>query len=155
MDRVSRCTSEDARAYILLRRRGGFRRGWSSLAWAFLWLRLHFGLRVCHGLRFGLGLAVGDRGLGSGDCGLRYAAGAAVGEDDAFQFSGLALGVHHDEVEAGAVEQRDQGFAEGQRGDAGDDLFLGGAGRNGDIGAGQAVDLVENLGQADVIGDDA
>ena len=105
----------------------------------------------CSGCRV-RGGSVGDRGFGSGDGGLRYAAGAAIGEDDAFQFSRLALGIDHDEVEAGAVEQRDQRLAEGQRGDADDDLFLGGAGRDGDLGAGQAVDLVENLGQADVIG---
>ena len=35
---------------------------------------------------------------------------------------------------------------------AGDDLFLGCAGRDGDVGAGLAVDLGENLGEADVIG---
>ena len=43
----------------------------------------------------------------------------------------------------------------GSGGNADHDLFLGGAGRDGNIGAGLAVDLVENLGQADVIGDDA
>ena len=37
----------------------------------------------------------------------------------------------------------------------GDDLFLGGAGRDGDVGAGLALDFAENLGQAGVVGADA
>ncbi len=72
-----------------------------------------------------------------------------------FSFPGSRLRIDHDEVEAGAVEQRDQGFAKGQRTDTGDDLLLGRAGRDGDIGAGLAVDLVENLGQAGAFGRDA
>lgn len=63
-----------ARAYIEpqpLLRRGIFlwRRSF-LLALAFLWL-LHFGLCFLHRLRFGFGLALGDRRFGGGDGGLR------------------------------------------------------------------------------------
>ena len=125
-----------------------------GLLWSFglglLGLRgRHFGF----GTRRGLGLALGDWRWGRGDGRLGIpAAGAAVGEDHAFQFAGIVLGVEHDEVEAGAVEQRDQGFAKRLRGNADYDLFLTASGRDGDVGAGLAFDLVEDLGQADVVG---
>ena len=116
----------------------------------FLGLRgRHFGFG-CGG---GIGLALGGLRWRRGDGWLgRSSSGAAVGENHAFQFAGIMLGVEHDEVEAGSVEQRDQGFAKRLRGDADDDLFLTASGRDGDLRAGLAFDLVEDLGQAYVIG---
>src|ERR1700730_16340394 len=98
-----------------LLRRWTFLLRWSCLLALAFRLLLHFGLRFWRGLRFGFGLALGHRLLGGHGGGLRYSSGAAVGQDDALQCSWFALRVDHDEVEAGAVEQRNQGFADGGR----------------------------------------
>src|ERR1700676_2020031 len=126
ISRDSECLSSAARARALaptleivrnfrfpLLGRGIFlRRRIFLLALAFL-LRLHFGLWFGRRLRFGFGIAFGDGLVGGSDGGLRHSSAATIGEDHALQFSGLAVRVDHDEVEAGAVEQRHQRFADG------------------------------------------
>jgi hypothetical protein len=107
-------TSAGARTYIepLLGGRIFLRGRIFLLALAFL-LRLHFRLWFGRRLRFGFGVAFGDGLVGGSDGGLRHSSAATIAEDHALQFSRLAVRVDHDEVEAGAVEQRHQRFADG------------------------------------------
>jgi hypothetical protein len=107
---------------------------------------LRVGLRVRGGGGSG-SVGCRDRGFGSGDGGLRYSSGAAISKGRTlFSFPGSRSESTMTKLKREPLSRETRASRRGSGGMPTTICSLGAAGRDGDVGTGQRVDLVENLG---------